>query len=695
MRFHRPLSLCLMLLSISLYAQSERRDTISAAIVSADRTLRSAGIRQVKPSEYMHMTAVTGEGDIIKYVQTLPGVSTGAEGSSAMYVRGGNLGSNLITLDGVPVYGSSHLLGFAPVYSPSIVSDAVFQLGGYSSDEGNFTASHIGLFTKDGSFDSTSGSISASNFFAGANVSTPIVKDKLSFIGSLRVSPAGAELGAVKTLTSALDSISGIKAAIFDAYGKVNWKIDSRQSASFSLFGSLDSYGYRYGGNSDERIRWGNLIAAAHHTIGLSSTRTVCSSLSYNRFTSYQAMSKILGGYTNDLAVMSSLNELTAQSQIKDNRSDNIALQGGVKLRYARFAPGTSSSYREGIFAPVTSLAKQDVTRSILAVAHAQAELTEPEEYTLRAATRLNLYYSWRPESSAYNKFYFSPEVSLLARRNITRRIGAEATADYVTQHYHTLEGIPLGWSVDPLIASDAICRPERALQFYAGMFVSSGIHHATVGAYYKRMYNLVYFADATQLFSSAKAGWRDNFKTGSGTSYGLEFLYEIDSDRFDTRAAYTLSKTDRLFEEINGGLPFPAKFDRRHILNITGEYLLSRTARHEYGISTLFTFQSGHWVTIPIGEYDGTLPGDLGEWTVQYHAGENNWRLPAYIRLDLGFFLRYGTGGRHPGNLNAGIYNVLNRHNAFSVTYDPADRQWKQLSIVPIMPSLSWSMEF
>ena len=47
------------------------------------------------------MVEAMGEADIIKYVQTLPGVSTGAEGSSAIYVRGGNIGSNLTTLDGV------------------------------------------------------------------------------------------------------------------------------------------------------------------------------------------------------------------------------------------------------------------------------------------------------------------------------------------------------------------------------------------------------------------------------------------------------------------------------------------------------------------------------------------------------------------------------------------------------------------
>ena len=46
-----------------------------------------------------------GEGDPFKWVQSLPGVTTGADGTIALYVRGSNMGNNLFSLDGVPVYG--------------------------------------------------------------------------------------------------------------------------------------------------------------------------------------------------------------------------------------------------------------------------------------------------------------------------------------------------------------------------------------------------------------------------------------------------------------------------------------------------------------------------------------------------------------------------------------------------------------
>ena len=159
------------------HAQQEKIDTLHAASISADKKVVRTGERIVRPAEFLGITSAVGAGDVIKFIQTLPGISTGAECSSAIYVRGGNIGSNLITLDGVPVYGSSHLLGFTSAYSPDIVSETLFQVGGFTSEEGNLTASHISVTSKDGDFNKFSGKVSVSNFLQGGSISTPLIKD--------------------------------------------------------------------------------------------------------------------------------------------------------------------------------------------------------------------------------------------------------------------------------------------------------------------------------------------------------------------------------------------------------------------------------------------------------------------------------------------------------------------------------------
>lgn len=168
------------------------QDTIRASRIVTDAPAeRNVGTRIVPLADLRNIVSATGSPDPVKFLQMLPGVSTGAEGSSAMYVRGGNLGSNLVTLDGVPLYGGSHFLGLSSVYPEDIISSAVFRLGGFQGSESNLTASHIDLSTADGDFSHPQYAVSASNFLVGGKVSVPIVENKISFIGSLRVSPLG------------------------------------------------------------------------------------------------------------------------------------------------------------------------------------------------------------------------------------------------------------------------------------------------------------------------------------------------------------------------------------------------------------------------------------------------------------------------------------------------------------------------
>ena len=115
-------------------------------------------------------------------------------------------------------------------------------------------------------------------------------------------------------------------------------------------------------------------------------------------------------------------------------------------------------------------------------------------------------------------------------------------------------------------------------------------------------MNHLVYFSDASKLFDSAIAGWKDNIETGSGTSRGLEFSYEKTGEIFTCRVGYTLSKTDRLFPNLNKGQVFPAKYDRTHILNTQAQVRVLSGEKADLSLSGLFTWQSGHMETVTAG---------------------------------------------------------------------------------------------
>ena len=83
-----------------------QHDTLTAAVkTDSRRVVESLGKLSTGLEGVRRVISPLGEGDPIRWAQGLPGVSTGADGTTAFYVRGGNMGNNLITLDGVPVYG--------------------------------------------------------------------------------------------------------------------------------------------------------------------------------------------------------------------------------------------------------------------------------------------------------------------------------------------------------------------------------------------------------------------------------------------------------------------------------------------------------------------------------------------------------------------------------------------------------------
>lgn len=668
------------------------QDTLLAARVEADRVVhRDAGTRLVALPEIRTMVSATGEADAIKYIQTLPGVSTGGEGSSAIYVRGGNLGNNQTTLDGVSLYGGSHLLGLTSAYPTDILSSINFRLGGFHGDESNITSSHIDLQTADGSFTKKSFSVSASTFILGGTVSMPLVRNKVSLLGSVRVSPLGPAFRAVQSAVGgALDSLSRPRAVVYDAFAKVKWLINDDNKLSFLAFTSKDAYSYVYGGDSNEKMGWDNIIVSGRYEGHLPRGWNTEDGIAYNRFTGQQGIIRDMDGTLNNLAIVSSVDELTANAVLSRTLGSGGDLRFGVRERFAVFNPGTASTFKgTGPLQPLDSPRTDHISHSSISTLHAQWDLSR-EAFELMVSGKMNAYGGHNSGVEAWD-WFFNPEGSVLTRLNLLKWLSVEGTVDWTAQYYHTLEGVPVGWSVDLLVPTNPSRPPEQALQYYAGLFTSFGQHHITIGAYDKKMYNLVYFVDASQLFSSAIAGWSHNIKVGTGTSRGVEFLYEKDGDVLDWRVAYTLSKTDRTFEKVNDGNTFPAKFDRRHILNATVSYTLVDNQRRTIALTGLYTWQSGHWETVAAGEYPGmTLHGKTVD--LDYFTSVNNYEMPPYIRLDLG--CNFTFKGKHLQTLNLGVYNVLNRHNPFSVIYDDRSREWRQVSLIPIMPSFSYRIQ-
>ena len=178
----------------------------------------------------------------------------------------------------------------------------------------------------------------------------------------------------------------------------------------------------------------------------------------------------------------------------------------------------------------------------------------------------------------------------------------------------------------------------------------------------------------------------------------------------------YTWSKSERLFDqlgqEINNGLPFPSKYDRRHDFS----FVIAHKFSSRFDIGATWVYSTGNCGTLALQNYSGTPISQSNDilnvspnTTVQnipYVTSRNNYRYDPYNRLDLSvnFHKQLKHGIR---TWNISIYNAYNQFNPFITSvktkyfFDPVSQQLtsehslSQISILPIIPSISYSYKF
>ncbi|NCD42344.1 MAG: TonB-dependent receptor, partial [Bacteroidia bacterium] len=144
------------------------------------------GMVHVPMRQIQKLPMLLGEADVIKAIQLLPGVQSGSEGSSGLYVRGGGPDENLVLLDGVPVYNVNHLFGFFSVFNPDALKNVSLYKGGFPARFGGRLSSVLDISMKDGNMKSLHGDITVGLISSKITLEGPIIKNKTSFIISGR-----------------------------------------------------------------------------------------------------------------------------------------------------------------------------------------------------------------------------------------------------------------------------------------------------------------------------------------------------------------------------------------------------------------------------------------------------------------------------------------------------------------------------
>ncbi len=689
--------------------------------VTADR-VGSAKMSQMSavevPVEQIKLVPVIfGETDVLKAIQLLPGVQSGTEGMSGIYVRGGGPDQNLFLLDGVPLYNVNHLVGFFSAFNSDAIKNVTLYKGSFPCQFSGRISSVLDITTNNGNDKEWHGGASVGIMAAKVSVEGPIVKERTTLSLSLR--RTYGDLLLMPLFMAASSSVEGgtLSAGyyFYDLNGKVTHRFNDRSRLYATWYSGDDAahMGVTEENDPPDRTKirlgynWGNLAAALRWNYELTPQLFMNITGSVTRYrqllelgvtSEYMSMGE---WHDNEVKMdmRSGIRDFSLRADFDYAPSPEHAVKFGALLTNHHFTPQVQGAYmRNDNVTPV------DTTFGEATIDAQEFSLYGGDDWSVTEALKVNagLVLSG---FTVEGRFYPSVQPRLSARFLFTDDLSVKAGYSYMTQYMHLLSTSNVSLPTDLWVPVTARIVPMTSHQVAAGVFYNlKNIVDISVEGYYKWMNNLLEYKPGSTFLGSS-VGWQDMVCVGRGWAYGLELLAQKSVGQITGWLGYTWSRTMRQFdtpgEELNDGRPFPAKYDRIHDISITLQY--KPNDRFDAGLT--WVYSTGNTATLAMHRIEDERSnswwsgGSLG-----YVESRNNFRMPSYHRMDVSvnFHKRLKHGTR---TWNISVYNLYNRQNPFLVYPKTVERTegggttystvLMQRSLFPILPSVSYIYKF
>lgn len=653
------------------------------------------GTMDIPIEQIKAMPAFMGETDVFKVLQLLPGVQSGSEGTSGLYVRGGGPDQNLILLDGVPVYNAAHLFGFLSVFNADAINHVELIKGGFPARYGGRLSSVIDINMKEGNLKKIKGEGSISLIASKLTLEGPIKKDKASFIISAR--RTYIDILARPFLKNAGDSEADAGYYFYDLNSKINYRINERNRVYLSAYlGNDKAYSkyketYDYDARSTESedeagLRWGNITTA----------------LRWNNIINKKLFSNITATYSRyRFDVFAKYNEkITEAGKPPVSEFYNSQYISGIRdyalkmdfdfvptpNHYIKFgAQGIQHLFTPGVF-NYKSNEEADTTFGQKKTSANEFYLYAEDDFLITEKLKINA----GLHASGFfvnSKFYSSLQPRISGRYLLHKNLSAKASYAHMTQFIHLLTNAGLGLPTDLWVPATENIGPEKSTLTSVGFaYYLNQKYELSLEGYYKKMKGLIEYQEGAS-FLDIEKDWQTKVATGVGQSYGSELLFQKKVGKFSGWLGYTLSWTYRKFDEVNNGKWFPYKYDRRHDTEIALSYKLKENKE----FSVVWVYGTGTALSLPTSTYEGA------NGSVQYYEGRNEYRMRPYHRLDVSYTTKKKTKwGERSWSIS--VYNVYNRRNPFFMDIG-SDRQGNkkfiQYSLFPVLPSIAYHFNF
>lgn len=663
----------------------------------------NTSLNKLDIAEMKKLPTFMGEVDVLRAIQTLPGVNTVGEGAASFNVRGGAGDENLILMDEAPVYNSTHMLGFFSVFNPDAVKNINLIKGGFPAEYGGRTASVLDIRMKDGNNQKLGVTGGIGNIFSRLAVEGPIQKDKSSFIIAGRRSYMDVIMKPFMK-----GDMKDTKLYFYDLTAKVNFNLDKNNSLFVSGYFGRDVFGF----GSQVNMNWGNTTTSVRWNHIFNNRLFMNLTTYYTKYDySLEFKSKETDANKQGYKWTSNIINYGVKPAFTYYINSNNTLHFGVQSVLYTFKPGKGTG-TDGETSNEILLKDKKALEGAVYLDHELKAGRFGVQYGVRLSG-----FQFRGKGTAY--YYADTTAGIRKRLDHTTEFGAGKTiADYYfleprisakyklnttsavkaaysrsAQYMHQLSNTASPTPVDIWTPVTNNVQPQLTDQVTGGYFYNAPGDKFELSAevFYKTMKNQLDYIDNSDL--DLNEFIEADLLASTGRAYGVELYVKKDVGNTTGWISYTLSRSERKTPGISQNEWFINRYDRTHNVNV----VVSHEFTKRISMGANWVFASGTPATFA----DARL--EFQDWDIPYNTTEkrNNYRLKPFHRLDLSVTLKGKQLKRWKGEWVFSLYNVYARRNAYTVYFrqnedDPNKKEAVRLSIIgSIIPGITYNFKF
>ncbi|MCF8244631.1 MAG: TonB-dependent receptor [Saprospiraceae bacterium] len=656
--------------------------------------------------------ALLGEVDVLKSLQLLPGVQSGGEGQTGLYVRGGSPDQNLILLDGVPVYNVSHVLGIFSVFNADAIKNVTLTKGGFPARYGGRLSSVLEINMKEGNMQEFHGEGSVGLISSKLTLEGPLWKDKTSFLISGRRTYIDL---ITRPLIRAAGNAEGVdlklKLYFYDLNAKINHKFNDKHRLYLSAYSGSDIFSNKFAEDGDSfegGIDWGNIISAARWNWQIMPKLFANTTLTYSKY----QIDILAGVETKEPGQPKEAFSAKYFSGIEDLGAKVDFDFIPSPKHYLRFgAAATHHTYRPGALALKSTFEDSNLDTLI------GSQNANSGEYALYVEDDISLgalKANIGLHASGFavdGRLYKSLQPRIGLRYLLSNDVALKTSFATMTQYINLLTSEALSLPTDLWVPSTEVVKPQQSWQLAVGAAKTLWDEYEfSIEGYYKDLKNVLSFKEGASFLFGLENDWQDKVTQGDGETYGAEFFIQKKKGRTTGWIGYTLSWNWRQFDEVNGGKRFPFRYDRRHDVSV----VVSHDFTKRLSGSLAWVYGTGNAVTLEIFSSQQYVryndeSGQLS-WQNNYNVGtngeKNGFRMSDYHRMDASLeFKKQKKWGQATWVL--GVYNAYWNRNPYyliseteyeyDMNYNVIGQKtvFKEISILPIIPSIAYNFKF